>query len=167
MRPDLTSHSKEAPVTKVSSGTHGLAMLFKLVFTLGLLAVLGSVFYFGSMLEAVADVYEETKIEPMPFDAQLWQASVAEESVESVRLRMIDDLLDNHLQREVHNSFILELLGPPDDHTPDLCGTTHEHWCYHLGTPPTGPMHRGAWLNIRFDDRASVLAFEVVTGADE
>ncbi|MFG0305699.1 MAG: hypothetical protein ACF8Q5_05740 [Phycisphaerales bacterium JB040] len=167
MRPDLNAHSVETPSGRTRRETAGLGALMRgALVLLGLVGV-GLVLSFGTLMEAVAGAYSE-RVEPMPFDAAVWQSTPAEDSSRSVRLRMIDGLLHaGHLERGTHESVVLNVLGYPDDPAHDSCTAAGEHWCYYLGATPAGTREggsfaRGAWLILRFDDRGELRVWDVV-----
>lgn len=166
MRPDLNAHSDAPPAVKVRRETRGLSALLKLGLVVLVVGVVGLVFTFGSLMEAVAGSYSE-RVESMAFDPQTWQANPGENSSESVRLRMIDDLLaSGRLERGMHDSMVLGVLGYPDDPAHDTCTTASEHWCYFLGkslagTHEGGSFAEGAWLILRFDGRGELLVWDV------
>ena len=167
MRPDLNAHSNEIPAAKTRRETRGLSALAKVVLFVLVIAGVGTVLTFGSLMEAVAGSYSD-RVEPMAFEAETWLTTPAEDSSASVRLRMIDDLLQSgHLERGMHESLVLGVLGYPDDPAYDACATRAEHWCYYLGTTLAGTQEggnfaHGAWLTIRFNDRNELLAWDVV-----
>ena len=49
------------------------------------------------------------------FDSTIWKNSPAEFSLESMRLRMVDDFLDEYDVAGMSRDQIVELLGEPDD----------------------------------------------------
>lgn len=66
----------------------------------------------------------------MPFDPNIWKSSPSIFSWESIRLRMVDDLLQNVVLQGKSAIEVDALLGPPDD-TPYFAAPNH--WVYHLG----------------------------------
>lgn len=52
---------------------------------------------------------------PTSFDSQHWMFSKPEMSWESVRLKMVDDLVENHLKVGLQKSQIISLIGSPDE----------------------------------------------------
>lgn len=53
--------------------------------------------------------------DPISFDSATWIASEPEFSLDSLRLRMIDDLLATHNLVGMHRDDIVSLIGEPDD----------------------------------------------------
>lgn len=57
----------------------------------------------------------EIDFEPIPFNSSTWIASEPEFSLDSLRLRMIDDLLATHELVGMPRNKIVSLIGEPDD----------------------------------------------------
>lgn len=52
---------------------------------------------------------------PMPFNSSVWKANEAIYSIESIRLRMVDDLLKSHPLIGLTRAEVEALLGPADE----------------------------------------------------
>jgi len=57
----------------------------------------------------------DNTVDAIDFDSQTWKNTPAESSFDSVRLRMVDSLLDLGILNGKSRSEIIELLGEPDD----------------------------------------------------
>lgn len=77
------------------------------VATIGILIYVAAILHVGSLYEL--------DFEPIPFDSASWIASQPEFSLDSLRLRMIDDLLATHNLVGMHRDEIVALIGEPDD----------------------------------------------------
>jgi hypothetical protein len=104
-----------------------------------LLAYVGIFFYW---LSSTVD------FEPTTFDAIHWQSSTPEMSWESLRLKMVDDLVENHISEGQSKSEILTILGKP---------TETEYFSdfdmvYYLGLERNAIAIDSEWLLINFTD---------------
>jgi hypothetical protein len=144
------------PTTPRAESTRGLSRVFKTILFVAVIGTAGSLFWFGNLMSAVAGVYS-SKVEPMPFDREVWMANIATESHESVRLRMADDLVTNHLAAGLHESRLYLLLGYPDQPLPgyDLM--------YFLGTATTDPSDNGLWLAIKLNTRGEIEFLKITS----
>jgi len=139
-----------------AESTRGLNRVFKVILLVVVIGGVGSVFWFGNLMNAVAGVYSR-KVEPMAFDSGVWKANIAIETHESVRLRMADDLVENHLSAGLHESRLYQLIGFPDPYAP----TPGYDMVYFLGSTPNGPGSDGLWLAIKFNNRGEIEFFKV------
>ena len=88
------------------------------------------------------------------FDSARWQASLRNEETEPIRLRMIDDLLQNHQLEGRTKAEIHALLGKPPE-TPYFKDYEYVYW---LG-PERGYMSIDSeWLGLKFDEKQRVTA---------
>jgi hypothetical protein len=77
--------------------------------TLSLLCVLSfSAFYYWFTVGAI-------DFEPQAFDSTIWKNTEPTMSWESVRLKMVDDLIENKIIKGMNKSSIIALIGEPDD----------------------------------------------------
>ncbi|WP_293746648.1 hypothetical protein [uncultured Paraglaciecola sp.] len=77
--------------------------------TLALLLVLSfSAFYYWFTIGAI-------DFEPQKFDSTIWKNTEPTMSWESVRLKMVDDLIENEIINGMNKSSVIALLGEPDD----------------------------------------------------
>jgi hypothetical protein len=60
-------------------------------------------------------IYFSVDFEPTKFNAENWQKSIPTMSWNSVRLTMVDDLVENHLNTGMSKNEVIELIGIPDD----------------------------------------------------
>ena len=148
--------SDSPPTTPRAESTRGLNRLFKVMILIVAVGAVGSVFWFGNLMNAVAGVYSR-KVEPMAFDSGVWKANEGTESHESVRLRMADDLVANHLAEGLHESRLYLLLGYPDPYSPP----PGYDMVYFLGNTPTDPGTDGLWLAIKLNTRGEIQFFKV------
>jgi hypothetical protein len=95
---------------------------------------------------------------PIKFDSTAWQRSPSEFSLDSTRLRMVDDLLATHLRLGMRRDGVVELLGEPDD-TPYF---DHYDLVYHLGQERSLIGIDSEWLVIRLDDSRHVIELQVL-----
>jgi hypothetical protein len=93
------------------------------------------------------------------FDSQAWKASLAQSPPsDPIRLRMVNDLLQQHPLTGVSRSEVLELLGTP----PATNYFSNWDLVYWLG-PERGLLSIDSeWLVIRFDKTGKVAKFDVV-----
>lgn len=148
IQPSTAAHRHES--------TRGLNRVFKVFILVVVIGGVGSVFWFGNLMNAVASVYSRT-VEPMTFDSEVWKATESIESHESVRLRMADDLVANHLAAGLHETRLYQLLGFPDPYQP-LPGYDV---MYFLGNSPTEDGTNGLWLAIKLNNRGEIQFFKV------
>ena len=55
------------------------------------------------------------EFEPMKFEMLTWKNSEPEMSWESTRLKMADDLIENHLKVGLTKTEVIQLIGEPDE----------------------------------------------------
>ncbi len=96
---------------------------------------------------------------PIPFDSEVWKATPSEFSWDSVRLRMVDDLLATRPLVGQHRDDIVALIGEPDD-TPYF---REYAMVYHLGQERHSFGIDSEWLVIQLDDHATATECLVVT----
>lgn len=73
-------------------------------------------FLLAAVIPSLLDrMFLSVAFRPIPFDFEVWKATPAEFSLDSVRLRMVDDLLATRPFVGQHRDGIVELLGEPDD----------------------------------------------------
>lgn len=156
---ETTPETQQPTATQRHESTRGLNRLFRVGVLVLVVGGVGSVFWFGSLMNAVAGVYSRT-VEHMTFDSEVWKASEATESHESIRLRMADDLIANHLATGLHETRLYQMLGFPDPYQPlpgyDLM--------YFLGHSPSGDGTEGLWLAIKLNTRGEIQFFKVTDG---
>jgi hypothetical protein len=89
----------------------------KLVKRLAIIAAMLAGLIVTGYLAAVIAVLVMMRVDfdPAPFDSAVWIATPAEDSHESMRLRMVDDLLNNHLKPGMTREEVVDLLGVADD----------------------------------------------------
>jgi hypothetical protein len=93
------------------------------------------------------------------FDSQLWKASLADESQDPIKLRMVDDLLRKHPLAGRSRSAVLDLLGKP----PRTDKFSDWDLVYWLG-PERGLFSIDSeWLVIRFGGSNQVIDAKVVS----
>jgi hypothetical protein len=109
-------------------------------------------------LMATKAVYEDWK-SCLPFDSLVWKESLTKESTESVRLRMINDLLRKHVLLGMHRSEVISLLGMP----PSTEYFRDYDLVYWLG-PERGFFGIDSeWLAVKFDGEDRVTKASVVS----
>lgn len=97
-------------------------------------------------------------IDPLPFDAAAWQNNPATFSHDSMRLRMVDDLLASHPLVGRTRSQVVALLGEPDD-----VGWRNPDMVYQLGLE-RGPFAIDSeWLQLHLDKSDVVLDARLMT----
>ena len=88
------------------------------------------------------------KVEPLEFDATVWQASEADDTHASIRLRMVHSFLAGQQPAGKSREQILALLGEPDD----TRYFRDYDMVYYLG-PERGPMSIDSeWLVFKLKD---------------
>ncbi len=97
---------------------------------------------------------------PIPFNSEVWKATPSEFSLDSVRLRMVDDLLATRPLVGQHRDGIVVLLGEPDD-TPYF---RDYPMVYHLGQERHSFGIDSEWLVIQLNDDG--IATESFVGTD-
>jgi hypothetical protein len=81
----------------------------KIIGALALLCVLSfSAFYYWFTVGAI-------DFEPQAFDSTIWKNTDPTMSWESVRLKMIDDLIKKKIIKGMNKSSVIALIGEPDD----------------------------------------------------
>jgi outer membrane protein assembly factor BamE (lipoprotein component of BamABCDE complex) len=98
-------------------------------------------------------------VQPMPFDSAVWKASPVKLSYDSIRLRMVDDLMKNHTLEGMSRTEIVDLLGEPDT-------TPHFHdydMVYQLGQERRSPAIESEWLVMRLDEKGIVTEAKITT----
>jgi len=114
------------------------------------------------MLGAVAALVIGTAVNtrPLAFDAARWRSEPATLDHSSVRLRMVDDLLDRSILARLTRGEVIQLLGDPEptDYFSD--------WdlVYVLGPERGFISIDNEWLLIRLDDSERVV--ETITATD-
>lgn len=94
-----------------------------------------------------------------PFDSAVWKESLSKGSADSVRIRMIDDLLKKKTLVNMRRSEIVLLLG-----TPPKTEYFHEYqFVYWLGPERSFFGIDSEWLAIRFNSEDRVSAARVVS----
>jgi len=96
---------------------------------------------------------------PMPFDSEVWRATPSEFSLESKRLRMVDELLSVHLSVGMSRAEVVGLIGEPDT-TPYFADFD---MVYHLGQERHPFGVDSEWLVIRLDEAGHVSESLVVS----
>ncbi len=97
---------------------------------------------------------------PMPFESSVWKATEATYSIESIRLRMVDDLLKTHPLVGLTRAEVESLIGPADDTE----YFSNFDMVYFLG-PERHPFAVDSeWLLISLDSNGRVT--EAVLGRD-
>ncbi len=96
---------------------------------------------------------------PIPFDSEVWMATPSEFSLDSVRLRMVDDLLATRPLVGRHRDEIVALIGEPDD-TPYF---RKYPMVYHLGQERHPFGIDSEWLVIQLNDHGIATESLVVT----
>lgn len=118
--------------------------------------------WWATMLVLVVGSLTSGELHPRPFDARLWndpawRTSISTEShFHSIRQRMVDDLLAQHLRPGLSKDDVLGLLGPRDE-KPSLRVPEREAWIYVLGAQRGIPVD-DEWLVITFDGQERVSA---------
>lgn len=96
----------------------------------------------------------------MPFDSAVWRSTEATYSIESIRLRMVDDLLKTHPLVGLTRAEVESLIGPADDTE----YFSNFDMVYFLG-PERHPFAVDSeWLLISLDSNGRVT--EAVLGRD-
>lgn len=94
----------------------------------------------------------EEYLQRQPFDSAEWRKSLAQESRDEIRLRMVDDLLDRHVLRGKTRGEIEALLGTP----PRTNYFPEYDYVYWLG-PERGFIRIDSeWLGLKFDGSGRV-----------
>ncbi len=96
---------------------------------------------------------------PIPFNSEVWKATPSEFSLDSVRLRMVDDLLATRPLVGQHRDDIVALIGEPDD-TPYF---RKYPMVYHLGQERHPFGIDSEWLVIQLNDHGIATESLVVT----
>jgi len=100
----------------------------------------------------------DVDFDPMPFDAAVWKATPSEFSLDSVRLRMVDDFLTMPVVGWSREQ-VEAALGKPDD-TPYFRAYP---MVYHLGQERHPFGLDSEWLVFSLDDNGVVTACRVLT----
>ncbi len=99
------------------------------------------------------------EVKPLAFDSMQWRTTPAKFSHDSVRLRMVDDLLATRTLKGMEKSEITELVGPADD-TPYF--DEPRRMVYWLGQERAGLVSIDSeWLLIDFDEHGIATAAEL------
>ena len=97
--------------------------------------------------------------EPMPFDSEGWKAARSPCTLDSVRLRMADDLLEKHDLTGRSRADIVELLGEPDE----TAYFRHYDLVYHLGRERRLAGLDCEWLVIKLDSNGAAEQVAIAT----
>jgi hypothetical protein len=93
------------------------------------------------------------------FDSELWKASLAEESENPIKLRMVDDLRRKHPLVGLSRSEVLDLLGEPS-RTDKFSDWDLVYW---PGSERGLFSIDSEWLVIRFGSNQKVIDAEIVS----
>ena len=97
--------------------------------------------------------------DPVPFDSQTWKQTPSEFSLQSVRLRMANDLVSTHLRDGMTREEVVGMLGEPDE-TPYFA---EYDMVYHLGQERHPFGIDSEWLVIRLDANRQAAEILLVT----
>jgi len=123
--------------------------------------VIAATFASGWLLAMAVVVFALSRYDftPIPFDSETWINSPSEHSHESVRLRMVDDLLLKHPLVDKNRVEVEDLLGPADTGY----FSNRYDMVYHLGLERQGIAIDSEWLIIDLDDQDEVVDIRLHT----
>jgi len=87
--------------------------IFKRILIVLSILLVAALIYIGGMLYWFS--IGAVDFEAIKFNSEKWKASEPAMSWESPRLKMIEDLIENHLSVNMQVSEVLSLIGKPDD----------------------------------------------------
>ena len=104
--------------------------------------------------------YFEDPVDHMDFNTAVWKESPAEHSLESIRLRMVEDFLDQYDVVGMSESQIIDLLGSSDNTNYfkdyDLVYCLGQETESYFGID-------SQWLVFEIDDLNKINSFQIVT----
>ena len=96
----------------------------------------------------------------MEFDSTIWKETPAEHSLDSVRLRMVDDFLDQHDVIGMPKTKIIDLLGDSDN----TSYFKNYDLVYCLGQETESYFGIDSkWLVFEIDELNKISSFQIVT----
>jgi hypothetical protein len=124
--------------------------------TLLFIACAGGGCYAGLVL-AVLAAFADDDVHTRSFDAALWNhpdwesSGGRETSFHSIRQRMVDDLLAQHLRPGMDEAAVLALIGPPDEDPYFRRQDDPDAWVYWLGLERGFISIDSEWLFVSLD----------------
>ena len=104
--------------------------------------------------------YFEDPVNHMEFDSTIWKETPAEHSLDSVRLRMVDDFLDQHDVIGMPKTKIIDLLGGSDN----TSYFKNYDLVYCLGQETESYFGIDSkWLVFEIDELNKISSFQIVT----
>ena len=104
--------------------------------------------------------YFEDPVNHMEFDSTIWKETPAEHSLDSVRLRMVDDFLDQHDVIGMPKTKIIDLLGDSDN----TSYFKNYDLVYCLGQETESYFGIDSkWLVFEIDELNKISSFQIVT----
>ncbi len=104
--------------------------------------------------------YFEDPVNHMEFDSTIWKETPAEHSLDSVRLRMVDDFLDQHDVIGMPKTKIIDLLGDSDN----TSYFKNYDLVYCLGQETESYFGIDSkWLVFEIDELNTISSFQIVT----
>ena len=104
--------------------------------------------------------YFEDPVNHMEFDSTIWKETPAEHSLDSVRLRMVDDFLDQYVVIGMSESQIVNLLGNSDN----TSYFKNYDLVYCLGQETESYFGIDSkWLVFEIDELNKISSFQIVT----
>jgi hypothetical protein len=127
---------------------------------IAIMAIVGLVFASPYLVVASLMAYEDVKewSQRLPFDSTIWKASLAHDDGNTIRLRMIDDLMRRHTLKGISRKEAVELLGTPRP-TSYFGDYPMVYW---LGPERGFISIDSEWLAIRFDAQDRVSDADIV-----
>ena len=104
--------------------------------------------------------YFEDPVNHMEFDSTIWKETPAEHSLDSVRLRMVDDFLNQHDVIGMPKTKIIDLLGDSDN----TSYFKNYDLVYCLGQETESYFGIDSkWLVFEIDELNKISSFQIVT----
>ena len=104
--------------------------------------------------------YFEDPVDHMEFNSVIWKETPAEHSLDSVRLRMVDDFLDQYDVIGMSESKIIDLLGSSDNtnyfKNYDLVYCLGQETGSYFGID-------SQWLVFEIDELNTITSFQIIT----
>ncbi len=94
--------------------------------------------------------YGSIDFEPSSFDSDAWKASKPEMTWNSLRLKMVDDLMESHLYNNQSKASVIALIGEPDD----TKYFDNYDMVYYLGRERSGLGVDSEWLVFKLKNNA-------------
>jgi hypothetical protein len=120
-------------------------------------AVIASPFVFAVLWDIPREIAERRN--RLPFDSSTWKASLANNSNDSIRLRMVDDLLRRHSLLGMTREDVMSLLG----HPPKTEYFRDYDFVYWLGPERSFMSIDSEWLAVKFSEDGRVSKARLVS----